>query len=302
MSSKLPSLLAAVALTTAAGGAHAVLDTMASTNSSLVFLAYDRTGTATGSFLADLNYNFLDFRPVSEGFPTAASAQNITWNFRNNTISVDGALVAGNFAYGAEFDKFFAAVQSSELRWAVIAGDALNQQYMTTGVPTTNAFSNTSPSRQSSANTANMSLQDVIFTDHRLSGTHQTSDAGATFALATEQPYFPVVLKFGTNGNWNNNLRFNATVGNGASSQFFFIDNTVQRVINGVTYEAPEITTYGVPDVFAPTIATADFSTFTYNQEAGTLVWTSPIPEPGTYAMLMAGLAVVGFVARRRRV
>jgi len=31
------------------------------------------------------------------------------------------------------------------------------------------------------------------------------------------------------------------------------------------------------------------------------LVFTTPVPEPGTYALLLAGLAAVGFVARRRR-
>ena len=31
------------------------------------------------------------------------------------------------------------------------------------------------------------------------------------------------------------------------------------------------------------------------------LIQTNPIPEPGTYAMMLAGLGVVGFMARRRR-
>jgi hypothetical protein len=28
---------------------------------------------------------------------------------------------------------------------------------------------------------------------------------------------------------------------------------------------------------------------------------TNPVPEPGTYAMLLAGLGVLGFVAHRRK-
>ena len=34
---------------------------------------------------------------------------------------------------------------------------------------------------------------------------------------------------------------------------------------------------------------------------AGTLDVTSPVPEPATYGMLLAGLGAVGFLARRRR-
>jgi hypothetical protein len=35
--------------------------------------------------------------------------------------------------------------------------------------------------------------------------------------------------------------------------------------------------------------------------EAGWMPWVSAVPEPGTYAMLLAGLALVGAVSRRKR-
>ena len=41
-------------------------------------------------------------------------------------------------------------------------------------------------------------------------------------------------------------------------------------------------------------------STFGGGEIRGFLQSTTPIPEPGTYAMLLGGLGVVGFVARRR--
>ena len=40
---------------------------------------------------------------------------------------------------------------------------------------------------------------------------------------------------------------------------------------------------------------------FTISQGGGSINFLSPIPEPETYALMLAGLAAVGFVARRRR-
>ncbi len=41
---------------------------------------------------------------------------------------------------------------------------------------------------------------------------------------------------------------------------------------------------------------------FMIDNGGGSLHFAAPIPEPETYALMLAGLAVVGFVARRRRV
>jgi hypothetical protein len=43
-------------------------------------------------------------------------------------------------------------------------------------------------------------------------------------------------------------------------------------------------------------------SGFMIDNGGGSLHFAVPIPEPETYALMLAGLAVVGFIARRRRV
>jgi hypothetical protein len=78
----------------------------------------------------------------------------------------------------------------------------------------------------------------------------------------------------GVNGNWATNLRWSALVAQGTESQFYFLE--------------------------AGEIQYKDNLGGTFSYDNGVLTWAVPIPEPGTYAMLLAGLALVGGIARRR--
>jgi hypothetical protein len=56
--------------------------------------------------------------------------------------------------------------------------------------------------------------------------------------------------------------------------------------------------------IFANTQSTVVFNGsngFTITQGGGHVNFTSPIPEPDTYALMLGGLGVLGFLARRRR-
>jgi hypothetical protein len=41
-------------------------------------------------------------------------------------------------------------------------------------------------------------------------------------------------------------------------------------------------------------------ATWTWNDATGALTYTVPVPEPGTYAMFLAGVAAMSLVVRRR--
>jgi hypothetical protein len=42
-------------------------------------------------------------------------------------------------------------------------------------------------------------------------------------------------------------------------------------------------------------------ASFAFDAAAGTLTYVMPVPEPGQYAMLLAGIAAIGFMVRRRQ-
>ena len=110
-----------------------------------------------------------------------------------------------------------------------------------------------------------------------------------------------LTLKFYTSaglllGAIDGQLNFASTnPGNGVAGFTFTVDKAQQAYVNGLLANGPSTT-------LALEASLADFAggpeTFLiYNLSTP----VTPVPEPATYALMLAGLGVVGFVAKRRK-
>jgi hypothetical protein len=262
MSFKFKQLVASVALALAAGGANAAIST-----GDLVLVLDKETSSA--SF--DLGLNLAAFTATS----AQATGGSITWNFVNNTVTTSGVTGYTGVATG-----------SWSSAWSSISGAAGTGTFGVLGMDDVNTkFVSTS----SSSNTLTLSTTDQAVADAAGSGvpaylsalnafgTHGTAAAGAGFVNDSLSGALHN-NGFGTADAWGDTVPFSA-LGAGSSSLGFWQF-----------------------DAFAAPVAKKFQGAFSLNGAAGTLTYSvAAVPEPSTYALLAAGMAVIGVFARRRR-
>lgn len=277
-------LMAAAVALVAASGANAAMDNIASGNGTLAFIALDRVGTPISAMM-DLNYNLDSFLPST----MSAAGTHIVWNFNTNSLTVNGVAQSVSPTWSSAMSVFAGAAQAAETKWAVIAGDSL-----TTGVPgdvrylTTSNTALATLQNQTRANLTQMSGVNLLFNANNL--LQPNSIDGST---ATSGQGYVGATTYVNNGEfkWNNRFIGDSFAAEGMDSKFYMLDTT-----SGTSTHRALVTQFAAANPEGP-------ATFSY--AAGVLTYdvaavVPAIPEPSEYALMLAGLGMLGFMSRRR--
>lgn len=269
-------MVAAAALAVSAG-AQAGISNVNTGNSSLLFVAHDATEQIT--LVVDLGLSMSDLLP---GSALTTGSSPLTWNFGTDTAS--DASITGN-EWSAAYNTFRSTQAGGDLTWGVIAGDSIlggaiaGRGMLATGNATATqmlAANSSTPTGTALGNALN------FFSAANNLGTVATANNGAGTATSG--------TVFGAMG---------GTFGGGALTWNYLTANNVWSTFQ---YQQQTVANPVVFQIGNPT-ATDSLSSnplkFRFDIATGELVMA--VPEPSTYAMLIAGLLAVGFAARRRQ-
>jgi len=279
MKLKMKLMAAAVALA-ASAGANAAMDNFASGNGSLAFIALDSAGSPI-SMMMDLDFNLNSF--LSTAALTSTAGNKIQWNFNTNTLAINNVVQsAAQTNWSGAMSTFAASAQAAETKWAVIAGDSSTTgvpgdvRYLTTA-PLTPTITLTTLQSQNKVNLQGFSAVDSLFNNNNLlqaTSNGSTATGGVAYVGASDQ--------FGTAGKWENKFIGVAWANEGQATDFWMYDTN-----NGTSSSRALLTSYAGDFTYAAGVLTYE-------------VAAAPIPEPSEYALMLAGLGMLGFMARRR--
>lgn len=194
---------------------------------------------------------------------------------RNSNFSWDVA--SGNYADA--WNTFWDTASIATTEWAVASGDKLAPNEVFTTIKTLNA---TQVSRTELTNALG-TFDQYLINPNNLIGNHQATANGASVAVDGDLGYAGSV--YGNTGNY------------GAK----FGDKTAALGSSMAVYSFIGATASGLTKITPVQVQTSGFSNYFALSSTGGLQYVAvPVPEADTWAMLLAGLGLMGFIARRR--
>lgn len=260
------TIAAAVALAAASMGAQASIQASNGTGGSeLVFYAFDTTDAqATPAFVMDLGMTFDAF----------VSGKTYSFAGSNNVL-------------GSAWNSYKAAVGNdlSTTVWGVFAAKAGTTLNTTGGFQTLTTAANLPPS-MTGTSSSNFTAVNTLFGNFIT----VTGDASAT---SVNNAYFTPGSDT-TQDNWGQVLA--DRMGNKLNNNFGSTANAVGVASNMYLLSRGASPSSAVTRTDVLTQATNQYQW----QFDGSTVFAAPVPEPESYALMLAGLALVGSIARRR--
>ncbi|MBW8328612.1 MAG: PEP-CTERM sorting domain-containing protein [Thiobacillus sp.] len=235
-------------------------------------------GSANAAIDAGANGNGELFFSIWDGNSSYSRDLNVTIDAFQTTLAVGGAIDL-SWTADANFTSFLAGVtDTSALKWNVVANDNYGDRRLLT----TYTLPEKSPTKANDViRSATLSVQSyVVNVNSALAGADSVAVTSASAAWAGKSSFKDTVggfLNFSNAGTLANN-----SYANGLG--FMRIDAKSGGILNSFYNEYLDGTAVNV-----------------YLDASNALhIAAAPVPEADTYALMLAGLGLVGFMARRR--